>query len=229
MPPERPSVPPVEPSAAPAPPEAASEPREGDLDEVGFAIGPDEGGGGGLFDRSGSDATGTGESTASTSRPDLVATAQRTALLAWLAADLPEVHAPEESTEPGFRPPPDLAELPDEALGRLTAELRRALADEPLDPLPALDGIGGGVWPELARAAERADTVLLADPGTLPDESSTTALLPAPVLPAPPPVAAPPPPTVRPPPPPPLGLGGLDALVAVILGALALAYFFAGR
>lgn len=236
MPPERPAVPTV---PVPAPPAGAppGEGREGDLDEVGFAIGPDEGGGG-LFDRSGTDATGTGEATASTSRPDLAVTAQRTALLAWLAADLPSVEAPEESTEPGFQPPPELAELPEAAMGKLAAELRRALADEPLDPLPSLDGIGGGVWPELAPVGGRGDTVGLAESTVIPDESSTTALLspvvlaavtgpPAPAPPAPESPAVPasaPPSALRP-----RGLGGLDALVAVILSALALAYLFAGR
>lgn len=221
MPSTRPPSPPF-----PLPPEERGAVPEGEaageLDEVGFAIGPDEGGGG-LFDRSGTDATGTGEATASTSRPELASTAQRTALLAWLAADLPSVEPLEDTTLPGFEPALGPAVGANEAQVRLEAALRRALADEPPDPLPALDGVGGGVWHEAPRPTDRRDAT-----ATLVDESSTTGLHPAP---EPPPAARLPEPPARLPAPS-AGvepLGGLGPLVAGVLFVLALVYFFAGR
>jgi hypothetical protein len=94
-----------------------------DLDEVGITFGPDEVTGG-LFDSSSPDTT-TGERTATTRGP-VGTPPRRTAVLAWIAADLPEEDA--QGAVPGSAAALDT--------------LKRLLLDAPLDPLPALDSPG---------------------------------------------------------------------------------------
>lgn len=90
------------------------------LDEVGVAMGPDHDGLG-LFDAP-TTGTATGEHTAGAHREERVQEgARRTAVLAWIAAELPPL-------DPVADGPPCTA-------------LKRLIADEPLDPLPALDGV----------------------------------------------------------------------------------------
>lgn len=113
------------------------------LDEVGVAVGPDRGDGLGLFDSP--ITANTGEHTeGATAGPERVGEQRRTAVLAWIAAQAADLDVP---AEPG---------APCEALKRL-------VADEPLDPLPALDGVPRHLDTRVpARAPappEREDTV----------------------------------------------------------------------
>lgn len=103
-----------------------------DLDEVGITFGPDEVTGG-LFDSSSPDTT-TGERTATTRGP-VGTPPRRTAVLAWIAADLPEEEAP---PSPG---PHDTTSALPAGTTALDA-LKRLLLEAPLDPLPALDSPG---------------------------------------------------------------------------------------
>ncbi|MDP2315027.1 MAG: hypothetical protein Q8P41_19155 [Pseudomonadota bacterium] len=120
--------------------------REGAHDEVGVVVGPDRGDALGLFDSP--TTASTGEHTEGpSSGPERVGEQRRTAVLAWIAAaQEPLVAAP---VEPGAPCEP----------------LKRLVADEPLDPLPALDGVPRAkphgeprraLAPELA--SEREDT-----------------------------------------------------------------------
>lgn len=133
----------------------------GAVDEIGVQIGPDEGGGG-LFERSASEVTGTSETTAGQAVSVPVAR-RRTAILAWIAADLPEPGLSEsaEATRPRVDVPwTDTVEgpAPEDGEGVPCEALRRRILEEALDPLPAIDA---------------------ADPGTPEEEASAT--LPAPV------------------------------------------------
>lgn len=162
------------------------------IDEIGVVLGPDEPVGG-LFERTGTDTTGTATSRVEDSRdasggapiaaPPLatgeatstdiagpettsgrVAGARspvlprsgprrRTALLAWIAADLPTLHpapgASDHGGEPGSATPPSVRDPEATEATRLrdggtslsaVAALARVIAEESLDPLPALDG-----------------------------------------------------------------------------------------
>lgn len=133
-------------------------PEAPQTDEVGVAFGPDADVGG-LFDPPG-EHTQTGERTGH----DPVGAGvgqRRTAVLAWIAA-----------------PPDDLVPAPDR--GPACEAVKRAIADEPLDPLPPLDGVP---WRTAAaavaapppvsvfRRSEREDTATAID---LPRPSVTT-------------------------------------------------------
>ena len=90
-------------------------------DEVGVEVGPDRDHGG-LFDVSHSSGNLTGERTGhSDAAPDAHPEQRRTAVLAWIAA------APDAS-------------LAEDGPASPCEPLKRLIADEPLDPLPALDG-----------------------------------------------------------------------------------------
>jgi hypothetical protein len=107
------------------PPDVAATPDEvllvdvDAIDEVGVAVGPDEQGIG-LFDVVRTESSLTGEPTgvaAAASRSEQ----RRTQILAWIAAQPPPAADPATGGEP-------------------CAALKRLVADEPLDPIPALDG-----------------------------------------------------------------------------------------
>lgn len=139
----------------PAPPADPSDTRGddgGDLDEVGFPIGPDEVTGHGLFDRSGPERTG--ERTATGGRADAPAPSRRTPLLAWLAADPPAAPArdPAEVTHPNPDAPGSVAEPSEDTLERLRAELRRLWAEESPDPLPPPDALGPADFDQARRS-----------------------------------------------------------------------------
>lgn len=127
-------------------------------DEVGVSVGPDADGGG-LFDFP-ADSTATGDATGEAAGADREGSTRgqrRTAALAWIAAP---VEDPEPAPESG---PP-------------CAAIKRTIADEPLDPLPALDGVAWRTAPDkpiavttpaptpLARRAERENTATQIDP-----------------------------------------------------------------
>lgn len=100
-------------------------------DEIGIAVGPD-GDVRGLFDAPFT-GTATGEHTADVAyAPERPGEQRRTAVLAWIAAET-------------------LARNAETGDGAPCEPLKRLIADEPLDPLPALDGV-----PLQARAAPRA-------------------------------------------------------------------------
>lgn len=122
------------------------------LDEVGVPVGPDRGDALGLFDSPTTASTGehTEGPNPGAEGDDREAGGQRrTAVLAWIAA------------QAAHTPPPAEGGVPCEPLKRL-------IADEPLDPLPALDGLPKprasalpGVAPLIGaapRAPEREDT-----------------------------------------------------------------------
>lgn len=125
-------------------------PEAPQTDEVGVAFGPDAHLGG-LFDPPG-ESTQTGERTGH----DPVGAAvgqRRTAVLAWIAS-----------------PPDDLSPAPDR--GPPCEAVKRAIADEPLDPLPPLDGVPWrtGTRPAaspppvaISRRSEREDTATAVD------------------------------------------------------------------
>lgn len=116
-------------------------PAEGH-DEIGVAVGPDRDGYG-LFDApTTGTATRAAEPTEGPPRgPDHATDTRRTAVLAWIAARPPAPAGPTPS-----RPGAD---------GVPCAPLKRLIADEPLDPLPPLDGVPLRPRPA-ARAAARA-------------------------------------------------------------------------
>lgn len=117
------------------------------LDEVGVLVGPDRSDALGLFDSPGSAATGEHTEGAS-SASDRVGEQRRTSVLAWIAAQESQPQDPDEEA-PAQRAPCE--------------PLKRLVADEPLDPLPALEGVprprapaAGTLRRELA--PEREDT-----------------------------------------------------------------------
>jgi hypothetical protein len=115
-------------------------PPEAPHDEVGVAVGPDRDGLG-LFDAP-ITGTATGEHTEGGPLGAEPAGGQaRTAVLAWIAA----------------LAPPTTALTGD---GTPCAPLKRLIADEPLDPLPALDGAPPRPRTPARRAAPPADAVL---------------------------------------------------------------------
>lgn len=108
------------------------------FDEIGVQVGPERDGGG-LFDPPTTEGT---DRTATRERTDVHGSAEteggpprRTAVLAWIAATSPPT-SPVESAGP-------------------CEPLKRRIADEPLDMLPALEGLGPGRAPA---AQEREDT-----------------------------------------------------------------------
>ena len=136
------------PDTAGAPDTPARRAREGAEahDEIGIPAGPD-GDARGLFDAPFT-GTATGERTAGApSEPDRPSEQRRTAVLAWIAAE----GLPATPAGPGEPTP--------------CAPLKRLIADEPLDPLPALDGVPARVRAPRTRprdagalASEREDT-----------------------------------------------------------------------
>lgn len=134
-------MPDPEPPPTPLPP---IEEPSGAVDEIGVQIGPDEGGGG-LFERSASEVTGTSETTAGQAVSVPVGR-RRTAILAWIAADLPEPGMSEsaEATRPRVDVPwggAPAGPSPDEGEGAPCEALRRRILEEALDPLPAIDAV----------------------------------------------------------------------------------------
>jgi hypothetical protein len=130
------------------PPDPAA---DAEVDEVDVAVGPDTEEGGGLFEPS-SGGTPSGEATGA-SGVEAAIEQQRTAVLAWLSASL------EERVE--------LAE------GSAVPSLRRVIADEAPDPVPALDGVPMPGLPQrspprvaapLRLREEREDTATQIDP-----------------------------------------------------------------
>lgn len=207
----------------------AESPGDG-IDEIGFVLGPDEPQGG-LFERTGTERTGTERTGTETTRTstDVVGAEttggrtaarvgaedapppgappatrsgprRRTALLAWIAADLPNPR-PTAPTRDGEST--DATQRPNRG-GSLSAAaaMARVIAEESLDPLPALDG-----W--LSRPPE-ADPVPLAAPS-----APSPAVIP--------PVAAPPQPVRAEP-----FTNGLAALLALVSLAAFGVYLFRG-
>jgi hypothetical protein len=119
------------------------------LDEVGVVVGPDRGDALGLFDSPTTASTGEHTEGPSPSAEDdgrLAGGQRRTAVLAWIAAQAADAPAPAEGGVP-------------------CEPLKRLIADEPLDPLPALDGLPKprpaalpGATPRATLAPEREDT-----------------------------------------------------------------------
>jgi hypothetical protein len=157
--------------------EPSEPPGSGATDEVRVPVGPDRDNLG-LFDWQTSEGTVTGERTAG---PPGGADApqgdqRRTAVLAWIAA---HTH-PEPSTPAATGP---------------CEPLKRLIADEPLDPLPALDGVPrprARPAPQEPLAPEREDTATQI-------QGFEAALPPEPEVapPTPPPVPAPATPSPR--------------------------------
>lgn len=127
-------------------------------DEIGVSVGPDADAGG-LFDLP-AEATATGEPTGEATGADPTGASlgqRRTAALAWIAAPVDDGPPAPESGPP-------------------CAAVKRAIADEPLDPLPALDGVAWRTAPDkspaittpapapLARRPERENTATQIDP-----------------------------------------------------------------
>ncbi|MDP2308131.1 MAG: hypothetical protein Q8P18_19075 [Pseudomonadota bacterium] len=96
------------------------------LDEVGVVVGPDRGDALGLFDSPTSAATGE-HTEGAPSGFDRAGEQRRTSVLAWIAAEEGHALAPPQGDEPVQGPP--------------CQPLKRLVADEPLDPLPALEGV----------------------------------------------------------------------------------------
>lgn len=130
--------------------------EEDALDEVGVRAGPDDDSAG-IFDLPGRDRTGTGERTGHHS-DEAAIDQQRTAVLAWVAAALGPLPAVPDTGPCG--------------------PLKRKIADAPLDPVPALDGVG------LTPPRRIADSVLRVElgredtaptaPGLLEDPATNT-------------------------------------------------------
>ncbi|MES2645007.1 MAG: hypothetical protein V4850_36310 [Myxococcota bacterium] len=111
------------------------------LDEVGVVVGPDRGDALGLFDSPTSASTGE-HTEGAPSGPDHVGEQRRTSVLAWIAAQEAHTHAPIDAYALGDphaqgEPPPEGSPVQ----GAPCEPLKRLVADEPLDPLPALEGV----------------------------------------------------------------------------------------
>lgn len=129
------------------------------LDEVGVLVGPDRGDALGLFDSPTSASTGEHTEGADSPGPDRVGEQRRTSVLAWIAAQEDHADEPIDGDTPAEGATDDAGPVQ----GVPCERLKRLVADEPLDPLPALEGVprprpGTAAEPRRELAPEREDT-----------------------------------------------------------------------